>query len=201
MGKFALKVALSTVAAILAALLLIYGFFALFLPAPLASFYENLGNYGGAVRLMRRAYDKSGDEKDLKRLAELLCFKEDNASLSAEYVTKYCEEKSFKEYCKTAEQGESYYDLMTSHSVKSLYASGKVDDALKKASEYLSFYSSAYPSGSALRALMFSAVEKKDKQTLTKILEKLESFDLSSFTEKEKQTIENDKLNINQIIK
>ena len=90
---------------------------------------------------------------------------------------------------------------MTSHSVKSLYASGKVDDALKKASDYLSFYSSAYPSGSALRALMFSAAEKKDKQTLTKILEKLESFDLSSFTEKEKQTIENDKLNINQIIK
>ena len=150
---------------------------------------------------MRRAYDKSGDEKDLKRLAELLCFKDDNASLSAEYVTKYCEEKSFKEYCKTAEQGESYYDLMTSHSVKSLYASGKVDDALKKASDYLSFYSSAYPSGSALRALMFSAAEKKDKQTLTKILEKLESFDLSSFTEKEKQTIEDDKLNINQIIK
>lgn len=200
MGKFALKVALSTVAAILAALLLVYGFFALFLPAPLASFYENLGNYGGAVRLMRRAYDKSGDEKDLKRLAELLCFKDDNASLSAEYVTKYCEEDDFKEYCKTAEQGESYYDLMTSHSVKSLYASDKVDDALKKASEYLSFYSSAYPSGSALRALMFSAAEKKDKQTLTKILEKLESFDLSSFTEKEKQTIENDKLNINQII-
>ena len=48
---------------------------------------------------------------------------------------------------------------------------------------------------------MFSAAEKKDKQTLTKILEKLESFDLSSFTEKEKQTIEDDKLNINQIIK
>ena len=200
MGKFALKVALSTAAAILAVLLLVYGFFALFLPAPLATFYENLGNYSGAVRLMRRAYDKSENEEDLKRLSELLCFKEDNAELSAEYVTKYCDEESFKNYCKEEKDGQAYYDLMTSNAVKSLYTVGKGDDALKKASEYLAFYSSSYPSGSSLRALMFAAAEKKDKQTLTKILEKLNSFDLSSFTEAEKATIENDKLNIEKII-
>ncbi|HBK01861.1 MAG TPA: hypothetical protein DDY77_02360 [Clostridiales bacterium] len=200
MGKFVLKVALSTVAAIFAVLLLVYGFFALFLPAPLASFYENLGNYSGAVRLMKRAYDKSESEEDLKRLAELLCFKEENAELSAEYVTKYCDGESFKKYCKEEKDGQAYYDLMTASSVKSFYIVGKPDDALKKASEYLAYYSSSYPSGSSLRALMFAAADKKDKQTLAKILEKLNSFDLSSFTETEKATIEDDKQNIQIII-
>lgn len=200
MWKFALKVALLTLAAILAVLLFVYGFFAVFLPAPLAGFYENLGNYSGAVRLMKRAYDRSGKTEDLSRLAELLCFKEDNAELSAEYVTKYCEDEEFIEYCKRNSQGESYYDLMTSNSVKSLYAIGKTEDAIKKALDYLSFYSAPYPSGSSLRALMFSAVEKTDKQALTKVLEKLNSFDLSLFSDSEKTLIENDKLNIKKII-
>lgn len=142
MGKFALKVALSTVVAIIAVLLLVYGFFALFLPAPLASVYENLGNYSGAVRITKRAYDKSGSDENLKRLAELLCFKDDDAELSAEYVTKYCDEESFKNYCKEAKDGQTYYDLMTANAVKSLYTVGQGDDALKKASEYLAFYSS-----------------------------------------------------------
>lgn len=201
MGKFIAKTALITVGAIVALTLLCYGFFALFLPGTLSSFYENIGATDAAINCAERQYEKTNDRKDLKRLVELIAFggkeTDENLKKMALYGVKLCDGEQFvKEECAAyGEKGGNYYLLMTSKTAKAVYLSGDKSLAVKKAEEYLKncLSSGKYMySGSAIKSLLVTSCDKKDNETVLKITDVIKNLDETKISDEDKVQIEND---------
>ena len=205
MGKFIAKTALITVGVVVAITLLCYGFFSLLLPGPFSGFYENIGATDAAISCAERAYKKSENRKDLKHLVDLLAFSSKETRENLEKLSFYgvalCEGKEFITVdCKSyGEKGGDYYLLVTSKTARAIYLSGKKDSAIEKAEEYLEncLSDGMYMySGSAVRSVLVTSFDKKDSDTVGRLVLFIESLDDSKISEADKIVIENDLKNI-----
>ena len=70
MKKLIIKTSIITVSAIIAAILLTYLTFVIFMPGRLAGFYDKLGLERQAVKQMSREYEKTDDLSDLIKLCQ-----------------------------------------------------------------------------------------------------------------------------------
>ncbi len=179
MKKLVIKTVGITLAFIVVFLAMTYGVFALFFPKNTAYFYDGLGYDKIAVEYMLKAYDKSGDIKDLKTLCDYTIKTDDNG-LIAEYLGKIFNENK-AEFL--AETGSEYYDAAASKYINALYEakedkSSCVDTAFSVTDKYRK--------GCAVRSLLGRVFIKNDKQTASLIKTKLESF-LATSSEEERQ--------------
>lgn len=189
MKKLILKTIGITVAFIFAFLLIAYGVFALFLPSKTAKFYDGLGSYKTAVRYMERAYEKSGDIKDLDE-ACLYALKTDDNGLIALHLGKLFGEnlQSFRGYSESKSQnGDDYFDFMAGRYVCALYKNSDEKKAVTE-SFRLTF---GYKSKCAVRSLLVETLSANDKDAVKAIKTKLEET-IVNFTELEKEIANQD---------
>lgn len=179
MKKLVIKTVGITLAFIVVFLAITYGVFALFFPKNTAYFYDGLGYDKIAVKYMMKAYDKSGDIKDLKTLCDYTVKTNDNG-LIAEYLGEIFD-KNKTEFL--AETGSEYYDAAASKYINALYEvkedkSSCVDEAFAVTDKYRK--------GCAVRSLLGPVFIKNDEETALLIKTKLESF-LATASDEEKQ--------------
>ena len=106
MKKLVLKTALITLASILGAIILVSGIFLLFIPKPVASFFESMGNYSASMSFYEKQYNNTKSDQDLWNI----CLKVDEYGDSAraeKYLHKFATSSNFEKNCKTLDQSKS----------------------------------------------------------------------------------------------
>lgn len=172
MKKLIIKTAIITVSAIIAAILLTYLTFVIFMPGRLAGFYDKLGLERQAVKQMSREYEKTDDLSDLIKLCQY-CDKYGDNRLIAQHFSKLFDDEAFLNYTKTLENGSELYDLFAGKFVVALYKTGKdsvfvVDRAFELTHAYVEY--------NPVHALIVAALEREslDALTLTGIKDRLQ---------------------------
>lgn len=106
MKKLVLKTAFITLASILGAIILVSGIFLLFIPKPVASFFESMGNYSASMSFYEKQYNNTKSDQDLWNI----CLKVDEYGDSAraeKYLHKFATSSNFEKNCKTLDQSKS----------------------------------------------------------------------------------------------
>lgn len=176
MKKLVIKTVGITLAFIVVFLAITYGVFALFFPKNTAYFYDGLGYDKIAVKYMVKAYDKSGDIKDLKTLCDYTIKTDDNG-LIAEHLGEIFD-KNKTEFL--AETGSDYYDSASSKYVNALY---EVKEDKSSCVDTAFLVTDKYRRSCAVRSLLGRVFIKNDKETALLIKTKLESFCLTASDE------------------
>lgn len=164
MNKLILKTASVTVAVLLFACIVVYGFLSLFAPLPLSEFYSDAGAYGLAFKYAVRAYEKDETQDNLVNVV--------GRAIEAE------NEKDVADYCGlllarfdlTLDKEELRF--FQNKYCLALYDIGEDVEAVKKATEY----SVGYPKGNALEGIAVVALEKGDVNLLNTILVNLRAI-------------------------
>lgn len=173
MNKLILKTALVTVAVLLFACIVVYGFLSLFAPFSLSGFYSDAGICGLAYKYAVRAYEKDETQDNLINVVgrAIEAEKEDGV---ADYCELLFERKDLTLSDEELRFFQNKYCL-------ALYNIGEESKALTKAVEY----SEGYLKGNALEGLAVAALEKGDVKLLNAILGNLKVIrDLPGISEK-----------------
>lgn len=156
MKNLVLKTIGITLGAIVIAVALLYGVFALFFPKNIAKFYDDVGNDDLAVYYMEKAYAKSDSMDNLNLLCRYAVKTGDNG-LIAKHLDKLFLSDDFKRYTLTDGDGITYYDFMASkYAVACLYSSGA-----RYATEKAFLITDDYRKGSAVYTLLRAIVSDK----------------------------------------
>ena len=131
-----IKTALKTLLAIILVAIILFGVFALFMPKPLADFFDYFGWNSASVTFYERHYNKTNSDEDLYTL----CFKVDaveDSERAYTYLSKFYSDKDFYTYCKNVDGQKaveySTEDYMEGKLVLSAYLSKGIDVAMQKA--------------------------------------------------------------------
>lgn len=157
MKKVILKSALITLAAIIAVALIVYGVFAFFFPASLASGYRGVSNYSVALKYSERAYRKNGDYNAL-----LIVVNDAIDSENAEKITEYAEKALLNRDLSSSERcriSESYCLALYEYNYKNYSPKLVFERALNVAAQTVGEpYYVGYVEGNPLRSLLMACV-------------------------------------------
>lgn len=162
MRSYILKVIGITLLAIFAVLAIAYAIFMIFFPKEVATFYDGIGAYDNAVYYAYQNYQRTEDKNDLNTVCRYALKTGDN-----EKAIKYLDmlvDDDFHEFCAQNETlGEDYYNFIVGRYVTLKYLNG---ESANGCADLANDYTLVYRSDCALRAMMFSEVEKDDKSAL-----------------------------------
>ena len=155
MKNLVIKTALKTLLAFILVAGILFGVFVLFIPKPLANFFDSLGWKSASVTFYERQYNRTESDEDLYTL----CFKVDaveDSKRAYTYLSKFYSDKDFYTYCKSVDGKEkveySTEDYMEGKLVLSAYLSKGIDVAMQKAILCVTDYN-GYSEYSPFRAL------------------------------------------------
>lgn len=195
MKNLIVKTAVKTFLIILAVAVVAFGIFNFACPQHMATFAEQVGNYGMAVRYASLRYTYTGDTRDLARCFEDAILAEDDSS-----VVRYGDEFFRKDDCAqvmyelTAESVDEttgryvdYLSLFGGSLVKSRYATGNFEGALSLALD-LNGGTDSFEYGCPLMSLTAAVYGGQDRENASALLEALRG--LSPSDEEQKQLLE-----------
>ncbi len=155
MKNLVIKTALKTILALILVAGILFGVFALFIPKPLANFFDYLGWNSASVTFYERQYNRTNLDEDLYTL----CFKVDaveDSERAYTYLNKFYSDKDFYTYCKGVDGNKkveySTEDYMEGKLVLSAYLSKGIDVAMQKAIRCVTDYN-GYSEYSPFKAL------------------------------------------------
>lgn len=164
MNKLILKTASVTVAVLLFACIVVYGFLSLFAPLTLSGFYSDAGAYGFAFKYAVRAYEKDETQDNLVNVVVRAIEAENERE-----VADYCELLLARSDLTLNKEELRFFQ---NKYCLALYDIGEDAEAVKKATEY----SVGYPKGNALEGIAVAALENKDVELLNTILVNLKAI-------------------------
>ena len=192
MKGLSIKVALITLAVILATIIITYLSLTALSPITIAKFYGNVGSYKEAAGFAEMQYQKNGNIQDIVLASDYSAKIND-----VESVIKYAElALADSEYEAYYSENETRASIMLSHYIKVKYETAGGEVACSQAFKYLV----GYKSHNVVETLMVTAYENKDKATLSLILVGLNGLDRTKLSQEEKDVLESDLIIINSAI-
>lgn len=184
MGKLIAKTAAVTVAAVIAAALILFGAAGLIAPSSLASLTDSLGMDGACAYYSVAAAERSGTADDLAVAVE-------RSYLSAHYADAVsCGEKlfvndGFAQYCAAQDAAQAgkpsvagtYEQYITGIVASSMYLGGDKDGALETAFSRLN---GNFPENNAVVYLADVAIAEQDAVFCSEIKAKIDDFTFSA---------------------
>lgn len=197
MTKLVLKTVAITLAAILSACLIAFGSLALFAPAKIAGFFDDLGMYKSSIHYYEKQYGKSESIEDLAVLI-LKIDEERDAEKEEEYLELMLKHPNFLEYC----DGESASSIDPSLSMSDFYKgkyavalirNNKFDKAVNFASECV-FH--GYANNNPFSIILLEFGSELTKEQLNTLKTKISDFVGGAYT----SVAESDLAIINQLL-
>ncbi len=183
MKNLIVKTAVKTFLIILCAAVLIFGIVSFACPQHMATFAEQIGNYGIALRYASLRYTYTDDTGDLARCVEDAILAGDDSS-----VIKYGDEFFEKEDCEQValelyiDTNIDYYGLFSSELVKAYYATGEFGHALELAEDF-NDGTDAFEYGCPLMSLAISVISGGDGENAGAMIESLQQLSPSDETQ------------------
>ncbi|MBP5373019.1 MAG: hypothetical protein J6Y44_02400 [Clostridia bacterium] len=195
MKTFILKVIGITLIAVIAVLAIGYSVFMIFFPATLASFYDGIGAYDAAVFYSYRNYERTEDKSDLNAVCRY-ALKTGDSETAIKYLDMLVDGE-FYEFCAQEETlGETYYNFITGKLVTLKYYNG---ESANGCVDLARGFTRHYTNDCALRAMIFSAVDKNDRATLNYVKSVIQT--LSATLEGDEKLLADDDLtNLNEFL-
>lgn len=183
MGKLIAKTAAVTIAAVIAAALILFGAVGLISPASLASFTDSLGMDGACAYYTVAAAERTGSAEDLALATErsyLVGHYEDAASCGERLL----DDGGFAQYCAAQDAAlagdpslaGTYEQYITGVVSSSMYFVGRKDAALERAMFCLG---GAFPENNAVVYLGEAAVTAGDADFCSSIVARLNEYSLA----------------------
>lgn len=164
------KIIIKTIAFSLALLLgltaVIYLFLSTLAPSTLSNLYFRIDAKELTLKYSEKAYDKSGEIKDLSILVERSIVFDDNRAI-IEHATELINRNDYGEYAKTQSSGYNYY--IVGSLCESLYDNGHKSASIGTAISHTGDYTKVNP----IRIVIGLCFDSADKESLKQIKDSL----------------------------
>ena len=183
MNKTIVKTAVITLAVLLVLTTLLYSIVAIFAPQKMSDFYSDMGENELALKYQERVYKKQPSVNNLILVI--------NLSIAADEEDEtifYVEELIKRENADQVNLADNYYDFVIFNYCVALCDEDQTEKAISVALEYSSEYNSADP----IRRLAAYSVENQNKYLANKVLQALNSFDLTILSPENSQLLQTD---------
>ncbi len=176
--KIILKAVLSTLAAIVTLIVLLFSALAIFFPSTMMKFTYDLGMGDASLHFAQRAYERSDEIYFVAFATEVAIVEEDFKEIDA-YGEKFIKDKKFNEFCQEKDesfnaQTGSYRRYVYGQICVAKYKRGKAEKAVARAVE---LNGGTFVEGNPISAVLHAALRKQDKTTVQAVLNVLKTFD------------------------
>jgi len=179
--KLILKAVLSTLAAIVALIVLLFSALAIFFPSTMMQFTYKLGMEDASIHFAERAYNRSNEIYFAAFATEVAIGAGDFEEIDS-CGEKFIKNKKFAAYCQECDEkfhaSEGAYSRYIYGQVcVAKYKKGKQEKALARAME---LNGATFTEGNPISAVLRAAILKKDKPTVEAVLNVLKGFNKTS---------------------
>jgi len=176
--KVILKAVLSTLAAIVALIVLLFSALAIFFPSTMMSFTYKLGMEDASIHFAERAYDRSKEIYFSAFATEVAIGVGDLEEIDV-CGEKFIKDKKFATYCEEKDQSfnvsaGSYSRYIYGQVCVAKYQRGKAEKAVARAVE---LNGTSFVEGNPITAVLHAAIRKQDTSTVEAVLNVLKGFD------------------------